>query len=232
MSGAQSYEARAHIIAADGTKISSGNEMKILGFHVSNKLSVHAHIKALSKRMRSKYWVLYHLKKAGFSTDELCTVYRTCLLPVLDYCSVVYHSVLTDEQDQAVEKLQSSALRCIFGYDLSYMKMRELAGVTTHRERRILACDKFAQKCLGSDRFSKWFPTKGSIRTSTRSTKEKYVEDFARCNRLRDSPLFYMRRRMNGKDGKNYGERNKQYRDGSTSGRSDVRPKFKPPDDD
>ena len=94
--------------------------MKVLGYHLSNHAGAHAHIAALSRRMRSKYWVLYHLKKAGFTLDELVRVYRTCLLPVLDYCAVVYHSSLTDEQDQQVERLQSGALRCIYGYELSY----------------------------------------------------------------------------------------------------------------
>ena len=81
-SGAQSYEARAHIYAADGTRIESGNTMKVLGYHLGHRATAHYHVAALSKRMRSKFWVLYHLKKAGFSEDELARVYRTCLLPV------------------------------------------------------------------------------------------------------------------------------------------------------
>ena len=67
MSGAQSYKARSHIFAANGDRISAGQDMKILGFHVSNMLNANAHVTALSKRIRSKYWVLYHLKKAGFT---------------------------------------------------------------------------------------------------------------------------------------------------------------------
>ena len=41
---------------------------------------------------------------------------------------------------------------------------------------------------------------------------DKYVEFFAKCDRLRNSPLYYMRRRLNGKEGKKYGEKNSQYR--------------------
>ena len=167
-------------------------------------------MQALSKRMRRQYWVLYHLRKAGFSEDELAKVYRTCILPVADYCQVVYHSGLTDEQDQTIERLQAGALRCIYGYKYSYAKMRDLAGVTTLRERRVQACDKFAKKCLASTRFSGWFP----YRQAARGRRgEVFQEEFARCDRLRNSPLFYMRRRMNGKEGKKYGERNRIYRD-------------------
>ena len=42
---------------------------------------------------------------------ELATVYRTVIRPILDYCAVVYHPMLSDEQDQAVERLQARALK-------------------------------------------------------------------------------------------------------------------------
>ena len=73
--------------------------------------------------------------------------------------------MLTDEQDQKIERLQASALRCIYGYDTSYARMRELAAVETLRERRITASDKFASKCLGSAHFSEWFPLRGAGRS-------------------------------------------------------------------
>ena len=44
-------------------------------------------------------------------------------------------------------------------------------------------------------------------------SSQKYKEEFARCDRLKNSPLYYMRRRLNGKEGKTYGKRNSKYRD-------------------
>ena len=86
--------------------------------------------------------------------------------------------------------------------------MRQLAGVDTLRQRRIDASDKFAQKCLGNRRFMHWFPVKKMGRAGGRKA-ELYQEDYARCNRLQDSPICFMRRRLNGKEGKVYGERNR-----------------------
>ena len=163
------------------------------------------------KRFRRQYWTLFHLRRAGFSSEELAKVYRTVMLPVADYCQVVYHSMITDEQDQLIERLQSKALKCIYGPYLSYAEMREKAGVTTLRQRRIAACDKFAEKAAASSRFSGWFPLKQAGRAAGR-TREKYKEEYARCNRLKNTPIFYMRRRLNGKEGRGYGERNKKYR--------------------
>ena len=79
------------------------------------------------------------------------------------------------------------------------------------RQRRIEQCDKFSAACVMSDRFSYWFPKKTGCR-SARGT-EQYLESFMRCKRLQNSPLFYMRRRLNGKAGKTYGSRNHERRE-------------------
>ena len=64
-----------------------------------------------------------------------------------------------------------------------------------------------------SDRFSRWFPLKTARRSTRLQGAEIYHERQARCNRLRDSPVFYMQRRLNGKVGKTYGKRNQFWRE-------------------
>ena len=128
-----------------------------------------------------------------------------------DYCAVAYHSGLTDEEDELLESLQSHALKYIFGPQISAGKMRAKADIPTMRQRRIELCDKFVGKALKDARFGdRWFPL-----NTGRSTRvsEKYLEVKARCDRLRDSPVHYFRRRLNGKEGKKYGERNKYWRE-------------------
>ena len=160
--------------------------------------------------MQGTVWVLKHLKIAGFSEPELAVVYRTVIRPVLDYCAVVHHPMLNDEQDQAVERMQAQALKCIYGYKDSYVDMRHKAGVTTHRARRIELCDSFAQKAAKSGRFQSWIPP----RTGRSGRKgEEYQEFQARTDRLFNSPLYYFRIHLNRKPGKTYGERNRKYRE-------------------
>ena len=95
---------------------------------------------------------------------------------------------------------------------MSARRMREEAGLITLRERRVQLCDRFARKLASSDAFEHLFPKKVA-RSSRRSgkTEEIYLEKKARCNRLMNSPLFYFRRRLNGKIGKNYGSRNANF---------------------
>ena len=172
------------------------------------------HVGSIIKKFRQRFWTLYNLKKHGFSEEELIVVYKTMILPVADYCDVVYHTMLSDELDEELERMQSHGLRCIYGPRISGRRMRAMAGLTTLRQRRIDHCDAFANKCIDSNRFKSWFPLRKEGRNTRGSgTREKYFESFARCERLRDSPLFFFRRRMNGKDGKKYGKRYREYRE-------------------
>ena len=54
--------------------------------------------------------------------------------------------------------------------------------------------DKFALKWLGGE-FGDWFPR----RETGRATRDQrvYLEENARCDRLKHSPIFFMRRRLN-----------------------------------
>ena len=210
VSDSLTYKATARITDADGGDLRSGESLKVLGFHMDSRPSCHAHVRALQLRMRDTTWVLRHLKLAGFREEELAKVYTTVVRPILDYCAVIYHPMLTDEQDQVVERLQAQALKNIYGYKDSYATMRKKAGITTHRERRIQLCDKFANKAAGNPRFERWFP----LRTSRSGRHAETFREFpARTDRLFNSPLFYYRRRLNGKPGRTYGLRNKEYRE-------------------
>ena len=153
----------------------------------------------------------------GFNEDELVKVYKTVVRP--------YHSMMADGEDEMIERLQAQALKCIFGWRYSYEALRRRAGVPTLCQRRINLADSFAEKCAASQRFGEWFPRKALLRP-TRSAQNtgKYQKAFARCERLRNSPLHYMRRRLNGGAGKSYEERNKFYRDTEGDGITLVHP--------
>ena len=50
-------------------------------------------------------------------------MYAVFIRPVIEFCCVVYHSLLNDRQDELIDQCQAHALRCIFGKDMSYSKM-------------------------------------------------------------------------------------------------------------
>ena len=75
-------------------------------------------------------------------------VYKTAIRPVADYLDVVYHSMLPNDLDEELDRLQNHALRIIFGHNHGGRWLREKAGVTSLRARRIKHCNKFVAKCL------------------------------------------------------------------------------------
>ena len=198
----------------DGVRIESGQTMKVLGWHFSDRPNVDAFIDALSRRFRERYWTLCHLKHNGFSNENLVKVYTSVVRPVADYMQEAYHSLMTDSQDEGVERLKNHTLKCIFGPRISARRMQEMAELTTLRARRIEACNKSATKCADSDRFFDWFPKKPVRRLTRNAGGEEFLEEYARCDRLFNSPIFYMCRHLNGKPGKLYGARNQDYREG------------------
>lgn len=78
-----------------------------------------AQVEPKRKNIRGRHWVLRHLKSFGLTERELVKMYKAVIRPVAVYCSVVYHSALTEEQDKIIERIQSQALKCIYGPGIS-----------------------------------------------------------------------------------------------------------------
>ena len=106
----------------------------------------------------------------------------------------MFHSSLTLSQSFQIERLQAKALKAIYVYEPSYKDLMVRADLTTLRARRDERELRFARKWADSECFSKWFPRKQAGITSGTGP---YVEEFARCCRYYNSPIFSMRRKLN-----------------------------------
>ena len=187
-------ETNSFIYTDDDTKINSTCTMKTLGFIFSNRPNVVENTNYIIKKCNRSVWSLNHLKRAGISQPILLKVYCTMLRPVIEFCSAVYHSLLTEQQSDNLERLQKSALRIIYGFGKEYSEIIELAGIPTLKARRIIAFENFARNISRNERYN-WFPLDEGER-STRQ-KKKYKEMFARTDRLYKSPLYSKRRFLN-----------------------------------
>ena len=195
ISEVKSYIPSAFFYDDNGVKIKTGNTMKILGFCFSSSPDMVAQVAEIKRKFRTRIWVLRHVAFCGMSAADLRLVYRSVILPCHDYCSVVFHSSLTANQSDQLERLQSQALKCIYGYEHSYRALLEMSGLTTLRERRERRCYKFACKATANVRYSHWFP----LQEQRRALRDRppYQEFPARTGRLMNSPLYDLRRRIN-----------------------------------
>ena len=148
ISDAKTFKSVAYIEDEEGQRIVGDKErLKIVGFFFDRSPTVSLHVKETIKKLRRRYWVIRHLKRHGLNEEELVRVYKSNLRSVVEYCSVVYGPMLTQEQEDAIERAQGQALKIIFGFNNSYRKVLEMSGLETLKERRLSAMKKFALTC-------------------------------------------------------------------------------------
>ena len=104
--------------------------------------------------------------------------------------------MLNGDQTGRLEALQSRALKTIYGWNHSYQELLEMSGLDTLEERRNKIFDEFARKSARNPRFAHWFPPSNTTGHDTR-IKKPYLEEHARTERYKKSPVFKMRERLN-----------------------------------
>ena len=171
---------------------SNTGTLRILGFNFGPKPNVSYQVTYMIGKFRGRIWSLYHLKRGGMSRDDITFVYKSVILPILDYACVTYHSMLTAAQNDLLERLQRRAVKIIHGKYASYSATLEKMGLVPLKERRQKLVEKFAEKNRNK---RGWFQPENSVRPQRLG--ERVQEKFARTERLRNSPLYYMRRLLN-----------------------------------
>ena len=184
---------RASFRTGDGTAVSSVEVLRLVGFSFGSDPGASAHIEALCNRYRTKKWMLYHLREAGFKGDVLFKLYACYIRSILEYCSPVYHSLLTGEQ---LEKLHRHAIRVCYGFNESVEAIMNAKAIETLEARRIRRVDNFVRKSAANPRFRRWFPPREEVPHDLRR-RRAIEESQAQTNRRFNSPLAFFKRRAN-----------------------------------
>ena len=190
------YKNNAYI-SIQGQKIVSTEQLKLLGFMFGSQPNVSAHVSEIKRKFRARFWSLIHLRRAGIHSGELFKLFCVFIRPVIEFCSAVYHSMLTKEQSNDIERLQKQAVKLSFGWNKTYQCICEEQRITTLKKRRELYVDSFVRKTMRSARFGPtWFPVRGRDVYGLRERRD-IEETNARTSRYYNGPLSYMRRRAN-----------------------------------
>ena len=185
-------------VAVDGETIQSQGTMKLLGFVLGTAPGVGDHVEHVKDKFRARFWTLIHLRRAGVRGDRLFRLYAALIRPVLEVNSVVFHSMLTKTQAEAIERLQKQVCRLCYGWAQSYRTILQANNLQTLAERREKAIRRFVSKTLHANpRFSnRWFTRRPEVETSIRN-RRPYVKKKARTDRYKKSPLLYMQKIAN-----------------------------------
>ena len=113
---------------------------------------------------------------------------------MVEYCCVVWHSSITEEECTDIERVQKTALRIILGDTYTdYRSALELTGLDSLRDRRTQLSLTFAKKCVKNN--DDLFPL--NVNTVNTRPHEKYFVTHARTERFAKSTVPYLQRLLN-----------------------------------
>ena len=111
---------------------------------------------------------------------------------------VVWHSGLTKENEDDLERVQKSAVRIIIGNNLeNYNDALIKANLDSLKDRREELCYKFANKCTKSEKSKDLFPLRLKEHAMETREQEKYYVQHANTERLKNSSVIFMQRLLN-----------------------------------
>ena len=129
--------------------------------------------------------------------DDLIQVYVLYIRSLTEYYSVVYHSRLTEEQNNKLERIRKTCLKVILSeMYVDYQSALEMTGLDTLKNRRLKRCLDFSLKSSIHPRNSKMFPREGTNPKHIRN-KEKFVVNFAKTSTYKSSTIPFCQRLLN-----------------------------------
>ena len=167
-------------------------ETKLLGYWLTMDMKAHRHVEYILKIAYKRLWAIRKLKKAGISDDDLLHFFFVKIRSVLESNCPVFHSILTLEDTNDIERVTKIVLRIILddryvGYDSSC----KLLNIDTLQARRTKLCLNFAIKSFKSDKFNLF---EDNIKTFSYNTRkqEMFHLPFAATSRYYNSPRLYL----------------------------------------
>ena len=139
-------------------------------------------------------------KLSGFGAPmgDLKIVYMTYIRSLCEQSSSVWHSSLTLENEEDLERIQKVAFKIILKNRYTdYQNALNILELQTLKERREELCLKFAQKCLSNPKMKVLFPPNNRTHDMKPRSLEHFQILFANTERLKRSPIIYMQTLLN-----------------------------------
>ena len=173
-------------------------DVKLLGVWLSDNLSWSRNCKEMSIKAYSRLTMLTKLKYIGTSVEDLLDIYILYIRSVLEYCSVAFHSSLTDVDARKLEGVQRTCLRVILGdMYVGYEAVLEMCGLESLDTRREKRCLSFSLKCVKHPKNKRLFPLNTRTFGQAQNTRETFQVNWARTEAYKISAIPYCQRLLN-----------------------------------
>ena len=142
--------------------------------------------------------MLHKFSKFTKNKVHIMHLFKFQVRSVLEYCSTVWHSSLTESDSKDIERIQKAAVKLIMGKNYQgYSNSLNFLKLDSLHERRKKNALKFAKKSVANINFSKFFPRHSGDRTMKTRYPERYVVNKAHTERYRKSAVPFLQRILN-----------------------------------
>ena len=179
----------------DGTQIQYVSEVKLVSVVVSWDLRWSKNTEYICQKARQKLWLLRRMLKLDLNIYQMFDVYTKEIRSILEMAVPVWHSGLTKQQSEDIERIQKIAMQIILqNRYVNYQLACQTFSAQTLQQRRLKLCSKFAYKNLQSENC---LFTKVGTNVNTRQ-KSDIVKEF-NCNfgRHQKSSLPFLAQLLN-----------------------------------
>ena len=182
-------------IQLDGHQLELVDQMRLLGVVIQSDLKWNSNTDSITSKAYKRLWMLRRLKGLGAKQSDLLDLYLKQIRCLLEYAVPVWHSSITFDQKQDIERVQKSALRIILGHEYgSYEDALSKTGLESLEFRRQELCRNFASKSAKDPKHKHWFRPK---QKQTTRSKLKYQLVVFRTERLCKSLISYLTNLLN-----------------------------------
>ena len=137
---------------------------------ISNDLTWGKHVENIISKAGKRLYMLYQLKRAGISQNDMVKIYISVVRPVLEYACPVWSTSLPKYLSDAIEMIQKRALRAIYP-GLHYDDMLTLLGLKSLKDRRDALCKTYFKRLLGNNhRLNQLIPAQRVVPYELRDT--------------------------------------------------------------
>ena len=177
---------------------------KLLGTILSADLKWDLNTASITKKANARMELLRKVASFDPPTEDLKDIYILFIRSILEQSARVWHSSITEENSNDLERIQKSAVKIMLkGKYTDYKKGLAELGLLSLEERREHLCLNFAKKCVKSDKLKHMFPKNDKSHNMGTRNEEVFKVQHANTGRLKKSPIIYMQNLLNDDEMKN-----------------------------
>ena len=182
----------------DNKILETVEETKLLGTIITNDLKWDKNTDKIVKRSYARLELLRKLSAFQPPKNEMKQVYISFIRSLLEQSSNVWHSSLTKQNENDLERVQKVALKIILKNNyISYENALNVLELETLKDRRERLMLTFAQKCLKNPKMKHLFPPSTSTHPMEIRSHEHFQVLYANTERFKNSSIIYMQNLLN-----------------------------------